>query len=221
MGAEKGCIVSKPKTIIVAAYGAWARADTNPSALTMKALAGLDWQKHKLIAIEFSVLTEELFRTIEAALAEHQPDIWLGICLASGSMVMQAEMVATNWRDFDVPDNAGIKLSCQLIIKNGPAAYNATIPNQKIVHAMRKSGIPSAVSYSAGTHLCNQMLYTVNHLNAQNGGEMLCGFLHVPYTPEHIVDHLPAHEPQPSMPLEMMVEGARIAICTILDECED
>ena len=213
-------MVSKPKTIVVAAYGGWARADTNPSALTMKALASLDWQKHKLIAIEIPVLTEELYQTIETALAEHQPDIWLGIGLASGSMVMRAEMVATNWRDFDVPDNAGVRLSCQPIFKNGPAAYNATIPNQKIMRAMRKAGIPAAVSYSAGTHLCNQMLYTVHHLTAQNGGEILCGFLHVPYTPEHIVDYLPIDEPQPSMTLEMMVEGARIAIRTILDECE-
>lgn len=211
--------MSKPKTIVVAAYGGWARADTNPSALTMKALASLDWQKHKLVAIEFPVLTEELFSTIEATLAEHQPDIWLGIGLAAGSMVLRAEMVATNWRDFDVPDNAGVRLSCQPIIKNGPAAYNATIPNQHIVRAMRKSGIPSAVSYSAGTHLCNQMLYTVNHLTARNGGEILSGFLHVPYTPEHVVEHLPIDEP--SMTLEMMVEGARIAIHTTLDECED
>ncbi len=213
--------MGKSKTIIVASYGAWARAETNPAALTMKGVARCDWQEHKLIALEFPVLTEGLFQTIETAMSEHQPDIWLGIGLAPGSMVLRAEIIATNWRDFDVPDNAGSRLTCEPIIKNGPAAYNATIPCQRIVSAMQKSGIPAAVSYSAGTHLCNQMLYTTNYLSAQNGGEMKCGFLHVPFTPEHIVEYFPAHEPQPSMTLEMMVKGACIAIRTIFDECED
>ena len=203
-------------TILVAAYGAWAKAENNPATLTLRAVAGRDWPGINLVPLEVPVLTDRLTDTIEAALAEHKPDVWVGIGLAPGSTTMRAEMLGTNWRDFDVPDASGNRLEGVPVIEGAPTAYAATIPNRRIVKAIRAAGIPAIISYAAGNHLCNQMLFTVSHLVAERGLAMTCGFLHVPFTPEHVAKHCDPHDPEPSMALPMMADAVSIAIGEII-----
>ena len=81
----------------------------------------------------------------------------------------------------------------------GPDAYNATLPNEEIVDAINKAGIPAALSFHAGTHLCNQMLYTTAHLIRQSGMSTLNGFVHVPQTPANIAVKTHREAKVPSM----------------------
>lgn len=208
--------MSGSKTIIVAGYSAWAKTQTNPAMLVMHGVEAREWPDHTLIALEVPVRTHGLQNLIETTLREHRPDIWLGIGVAAGAPTLRLEMVGTNWRDFDVPDAAGVCMSREPVIEGGPAAYNATIPNAQIVEAIRAAGIPAIISYSAGSHMCNQMLYTTRHLSKQHGLATLCGFLHVPLTPAHVADDEVTPEPLASMALDMMIEGACIAVAQIV-----
>ena len=84
------------------------------------------------------------------------------------------------------------------------AAYFATLPVREIAGAVRRAGIPCALSYSAGTFVCNDVLYSLLH--ACCGTKTLAGFIHVPFLPEQ------AKEKSPSMPEETIVKALTIAV---------
>ena len=66
--------------------------------------------------------------------------------------------------------------------------------------AVSAAGIPAAVSYSAGTFVCNDTLFLLlHHFRAS---PVRVGFVHVPFLPEQLKDG--AH---PSMPLDDMVSA--------------
>ena len=49
---------------------------------------------------------------------------------------------------------------------------------------MQEAGVPAAVSYTAGTYVCNHVMYTVLHEVETNYPKMKAGFIHVPFLPE-------------------------------------
>jgi pyroglutamyl-peptidase len=91
------------------------------------------------------------------------------------------------------------------------------------VKRMREAGIPSAVSFSAGTHGCNQVMYWTSHYVATNNMDTKVGYIHTPSLPEYVAktwaQYLYAY--QPSMSLDLMVKGLEIAIDTSLEVTED
>ncbi len=200
------------QTVVVTGYGSWAMTEANPSAQILAGLNERSWEDCNLVTLEVPVVTDELYDRVEQALLTHKPMVWMSIGVAPGSPAIRAEMTGTNWRHFDVPDNAGARLSGVPVVDQGPAAYNANFPNHEIVAALKAAGIPATVSYTASTHMCNQMLYTSSHLIERHSLRTRCGFLHVPLTPEHVARQSPPEELQASMGLEMMTEAAAIAL---------
>ncbi|MGF1608688.1 MAG: hypothetical protein ACFCUQ_04785 [Kiloniellales bacterium] len=204
--------MSGETTVVVTGYGAWAKTAPNPAALVLRQLAAQSWPGCRLVPIEVPVKTTVLLSLVRDALLAHRPAIWLGIGVAPGTVGVRGEMVGINWRDFDVPDNDDVTLDGVPIVEEGAAAHFSTLPIRAMVEAIQAEDIPASVSYAAGTHLCNQMLYTSLHLVDRHGLETRCGFLHVPYTPELAARLLAAEGPQPSMALADMSRAARIAI---------
>lgn len=200
------------RTVVVTGYGAWAKTAENPATLVLRALAEMSWTGCRFVPIEVPVRTAGLTDIVEDALLTHRPAIWLGLGVAPETTAIRGEIVGINCRDFDVPDNDGVALEGASVIEGGDDAYFATLPVRDIVAAVKEAGIPATVSYSAGTHLCNQMLYTSLHLIRRHGLHTRCGFMHVPYTPEFAVGLADAEKVQPSMALPLMVEAAHIAV---------
>ena len=133
--------------------------------------------------------------------AEFQPDLVLCIGLASGRDAVTPERIAVNIRDARIPDNEGKQPSGERIVSDGPAAYFATAPVEKMARAIRDNGIPAAVSNTAGAFVCNDVLYSLLHRYAQTA--IPVGFVHVPNTPEL---------GEPSLPLEKIVSALTAAI---------
>ena len=128
-----------------------------------------------------------------------QPDVILCIGQAGGRKAITPEMVAINLRHARIADNAGNQPQDEPVAADGPAAYFATVPVRKMTAAIEAAGIEAAVSYSAGTFVCNDTLYAVLHHYA--GTPVQAGFVHVPFLPEQ------AKEGVPFMPLETIVRG--------------
>ena len=128
-----------------------------------------------------------------------QPDVILCIGQAGGRKAITPEMVAINLRHARIADNAGNQPQDEPVAADGPAAYFATVPVRKMTAAIEAAGIEAAVSYSAGTFVCNDTLYAVLHHYA--GTQVQAGFVHVPFLPEQ------AKEGVPFMPLETIVRG--------------
>ena len=90
------------------------------------------------------------------------------------------------------------------VVENAPAAYFSTVPVRAMVKAMQNVGLPAALSYSAGTFVCNDVLYTLLHFF--DGTQTQVGFVHVPFLPEQ------AKGNAPSLPLMQIVQALTAAI---------
>lgn len=200
--------------ILVAGYGAWAKAENNPAAQVVGELGKRDWNGCEVIGHVMPVHSDDLSTSIETLFDKHRPDAWVGIGVSEAA-ILQTEMVGVNWRHFDVPDISGAQVRLSPIISGGPVGYNATLPNADMVAAMNAAGIPASVSFSAGTHLCNQMLYTTAHVIEKRGLQTLTGFIHVPQTPSNIAQMQGRKRQSASMSLAMTTDAIAICIETL------
>ena len=110
-----------------------------------------------------------------------QPDVILCVGQAGGRNAVTPERVAINLRDAKICDNAGTQPQEQPVVETGPAAYFSTVPCKKMVEAITTAGFPAAVSNTAGTFVCNDVLYSLLH--HFDGTAVRTGFIHVPYLP--------------------------------------
>jgi pyroglutamyl-peptidase len=74
-----------------------------------------------------------------------------------------------------------------------------------MAEAIKAVGVPSAVSYSAGAFVCNEVIYTL--LEHYRASDVRVGFIHVPYSPEQ--------KKEPSMDVALMVKALTAAIESI------
>lgn len=132
---------------------------------------------------------------------EVKPDVILCIGQAGGRSAVTPERVGINLRDAGIDDNAGNHPVEESVIAGGPAAYFSTVPVKAMAQAIVGAGYPGAVSNSAGTFVCNDVLYTLLH--RYHATSVQVGFIHVPYLPE---------QGNPSMPLEDTVAALEAAI---------
>ena len=139
--------------------------------------------------------------TVLQKAAEFQPDVILCVGLAGGRDAVTPERIAVNIRDARIPDNAGNQPKGEFVVPDGPAAYFATVPVEPMAQAIRDASIPGAVSNTAGTFVCNDVLYTLLHRYA--GTNVKVGFVHVPYLPE---------QGSPSLTLEQTAAALTAAI---------
>lgn len=149
--------------------------------------------------------------TVISAIKKYRPDVVICVGQAGGRSAVTPERVAINIDDAGIPDNDGVQPVDTPIAADGPAAYFSTLPIKSIVQAIRTAGIPSEVSNSAGTYVCNHLMYCVLHYAALNCPEMRAGFIHVPYIPEQTVG-----KEAPSMPLEQIAAALEAAITTVI-----
>ena len=115
------------------------------------------------------------------ALAAERPDAVLCVGQAGGRAAITPERVAINLMDARIPDNAGFQPVDQPVVPGGPDAYFATLPVRRMAETIEKAGIPAQISNTAGTYVCNCLLYTLLHTAAVEYPGMPGGFIHVPY----------------------------------------
>jgi len=152
------------------------------------------------IPTQFDRAAQMVLRVAET----QKPDVILAVGQAGGRSGITPEVVAINLREASIADNAGYCPSNVPVVSGGPDGYFSTVPVRAMVAAIRKEGIPSALSYSAGAFVCSDVRYSLLH--AFSGTATQVGFVHVPYLPEQ------AKEGVPSLSLEQMVAALTVAI---------
>ncbi|MCQ9333248.1 pyroglutamyl-peptidase I [Corynebacterium phoceense] len=184
--------------IVVTAFDPFGGQRVNPAQLAVAELpsriAGAD-------IVRFIVLTRFGTPLPDLTLA----DAVLCVGQAGGRAQLTPERVAINIDDASIPDNAGNQPTGTPIVENGPAAYFATLPVKAMVAAIRDAGLPAALSNTAGTFVCNHLMYRTLHATA--GTATRAGFIHVPYAPE---------QGEPSLPVADITRGLVAAIEAIV-----
>ncbi len=149
-------------------------------------------------------------KVLREAIDKAKPDIVLCVGQAGGRSDLCLERVAINVQDARIPDNDRKQPIDVPVVMEGPAAYFATLPIKACVAEMRKAGLPAAVSNTAGTFVCNHILYSLMDLIQTYPKRMRGGFLHIPYVPEQVARLGGA----PSMAVDDIVRGIEIIVAT-------
>lgn len=205
-------------TVLVTGFEPFAGAPVNPSGELARRLAELGHPDCHVIGEVLPVSFAQAPGLLAAAIDAHDPDIVIMLGLAENRRTITPERVAINLADAAMADNDGTRLTDAPLEPHGPAARFAQLPVTHIAHAIASAGIPAEVSLSAGSYVCNALMYAGLGIAEQRAGAgehdgrapLQIGFIHVPATPQLGGD--------PHNTLDELERGIRIAITTIIDE---
>ena len=202
--------------ILVTGFDPFGGEKINPAIESVKKLpenvAGAE-----IIKLEIPTVIGKSVDKIRDKIEEVHPDVVLSIGQAGGRADITVERVGINCDDCRIKDNEGNQPVDEEVVKGGPTAYFSTLPIKAMVQNIQKAGIPASISNTAGTFICNHVLYGVAHIQATKYNEMRTGFIHIPFLPEQVVDK----RSMPSMALDTIVEGLKFAIEAIVENDTD
>lgn len=201
------------RTVLLTGFDPFGGDAVNPSWLAVERLRGEILAGHRIETAQLPTAFERAPRALRTAIRRHRPALVLCIGQAGGRSAISFERVAINVIDARIPDNDGAQPVDAPVAKGGPAAYFSTLPIKSLRAALLAAGIPAEISQTAGTFVCNQVFYALMRSLARlPAPRPRGGFVHVPFLPEQ-VETRPG---TPSMPLDTIVAGLRIAIGTAL-----
>ncbi len=181
---EKGPSLSP--TIVVTGFQPFGGQDVNPALEAVRTLPKVIGGAH-IVQVEVPVTYRQAFEPVSAAIEHWNPQAVVCVGQAAGRSCVTIERVAINVDDCDAPDNADA-IRCNVpIVDDGPAAYFATLPVHDMVRAIEAAGLPAKVSDSAGTYVCNHLMYLTLDSAAHKNPGMLAGFIHVPLLHEQVI----------------------------------
>lgn len=188
------------KKLLITGFDPFSGNTANPSWLAASALPDTVGN-YMLQKMQLPTVYGEAANMVIAAAGQWEPDVILCLGLAGGRAAVTPERVGINIRSASIADNAGRQFTDSPILPEGPAAYFSTLPVTAMAKAIRDAGFPGMVSNTAGTYVCNDVLYTLLHHFVGTG--IRVGFIHVPYLPE---------QGEPNMALADLVGALQAAI---------
>lgn len=197
--------------ILVTGFDPFGGEPINPALEAVKGLADTI-NGAEIIKLEIPTVFGKSAEVVKAAMEKHHPDVVLNIGQAGGRFAISPERVAINIDDARIPDNEGNQPVDIAIQEDGAPAYFTQLPIKAMVTQMKEAGIPANVSNTAGTFVCNHIMYQVHYLIEKEYPAVKGGFIHVPYIPEQVIEKAG----QPFMSLTDMTKGLTAAIEAII-----
>lgn len=162
----------------------------------------------EIVKVEIPVVFGRSAEVLRDAIIEHDPDVIISVGQAGGRFSVSPERVAINVDDGRIPDNDGNQPIDVPIREDGPTAYFSSLPVKAMVTAMRRSGVPAQVSNTAGTYVCNHIMYQILYMIDHEFSGKRGGFIHVPYSPQQVVNQ----PPQPSLGIDEMTTALQAGL---------
>ena len=204
------------KKILVTGFDPFGGEKVNPALEVIKLLPKKIGENEVRI-LEIPTVYKKSVEKIEKEIESYKPDYVLSIGQAGGRASISIERVAINIDDFRIKDNEGNQPIDENIFEDGENAYFSTLPIKSIQDELSKNNIPSSISNTAGTFVCNHVFYGVRYLVEKKYKGKKSGFIHIPYLPEQVIGKVNT----PSMSLDNILRGIIIAIETIFSVEDD
>jgi pyroglutamyl-peptidase len=213
--------------MLLTGFESYGGRSLNPAEQVVKRLDGAEIQDVRVSGHTLPVDYRELGPRIGALIGEVRPRAVICLGLWPGTPMPRLERIAVNIADFEIPDNVG-HMTRGPVVEGGAEAYLSTLPIHAIQHRLLDAGIPARLSASAGTFLCNALMYHAMRACAEHAPATPCGFIHLPYVPEQVSTlllqmrewakvELHQRADLASMALDVQVEAVRLAIETTLE----
>lgn len=197
--------------LLLTAFDPFGGDAINPALEAVKLVAD-KIGRFDIVKLEVPTVFRKSIDTVAKAIEEEKPDVVLCIGQAGGRFEITPERVAINVDDARIKDNEGNQPIDTKIFEDGENAYFTTLPIKAMVEAIREANLPAAVSNTAGTFVCNHLMYGVLYTLAKKYPHIKGGFTHVPFIPAQVARRTPV---APYMALEDIKRGLEAAIAAI------
>lgn len=170
--------------VLLSGFEPFGGAAHNPSQAVVQALDGLGLPGGEVIeGVVLPVAFEAAPARLAQAIEHARPRLVLALGLAADRQQISLERVALNLCDASIADNAGARPVDCPVLEGGPPALFATLPLRAMLAALHEAGLPAQLSLSAGSFVCNALLYRLLYALAET--RVPAGFMHLPPT-EHL-----------------------------------
>ena len=206
------------RKVLVTGFVPFGGERVNPSWEVVKQLADLELSGAQIVVRQLPCVFGKAIDALNAAIDDVLPEMVICVGQAGGRSDFSIERVAINIDDARIADNDGNQPVDEMIVSDGPAAYFSSLPLKTIVSGLRESGMPASVSQTAGTYVCNHVMYGLMHRLTQPACHVVKGgFIHIPYLPEQA-----AHHPgTPSMSAHTVLNALELTIAIALHTEQD
>jgi len=188
--------MATPTKILLTGFAPFGGMESNPSEQVVRLFS-----EEVIPGVEFTtmVLPVEYRRAmdiIREQVGRFDCIVMLGV--ARTRQEISIERVAINLMDAASKDNAGFRPCEEPVVYDGPTAYFSSVQVKMLAEAVKSTGIPCKVSNTAGTYVCNAVLYTALHTAAERKLPTRSVFVHVPT--------------EKQLPIARMYDGVRIIL---------
>lgn len=179
----------------------------NPSWEVARALDGQLIGGWRVAAVQLPCVFGRSLASLDAAIRRLRPAGVIALGLAGNRGAISVERVALNWIDARIPDNAGAQPVDVPVVPGAPLALATRLPAKAIVARLQAAGLRAELSLSAGSFVCNEVMFGLLHRLRRRPG-VPAGFIHLPPLPGQAARH-PAGQ---AMALADQVRGIALAI---------
>lgn len=198
--------------ILVTGFDPFGTDTINPAIEAVKKLPNII-NDAEIIKLEIPTVFYKSAEIVQNTIYKEKPDIVFHIGQAGGRVNLTPERVAININDARIADNNGHQPIDQLIQKDGESAYFSQLPIKAMVKYMQDVNVPASISNTAGTFVCNHIMYQTLYFCQKKYPKIKSGFMHIPFIPEQVINR----PNTPSMSLDDIVKGLTASIHAIID----
>ena len=148
----------------------------------------------KICACVLPTEAEASVQILKAKIKSWNPDYVVNLGLAKGRKAISIERIAINIDDFSIPDNAGKQYIDTKIEAHGADGYFSNLSIKALLKKMQEAGYPVYISNTAGTFVCNHVMYAMQFLAHTTYPHLKTGFIHVPDMDDTKENGLPLEE---------------------------
>ncbi|GAA0117606.1 pyroglutamyl-peptidase I [Clostridium senegalense] len=202
--------------VLITGFDPFGGEKVNPALEAVKLLPNVI-AGAEVIKLEIPTVFRKSVMHIDEAIKMNNPDIVIAVGQAGGRFGINPERVAINIDDARIKDNIGNQPIDIEIEKDGKEAYFSNLPIKAMVKKMNDNGIPAGVSNTAGTFVCNHVMYGILYLIDKKYSNIKGGFIHVPYIPNQVI----SKPNTPCMSLNDISKGLELCIEAAVENSED
>lgn len=173
--------------VLITGFDPFGGETINPAWEAVKAIKD-EIAGAQIFKMQIPTVVNKSIEKIHEKMAEIHPDIVISVGQAGGRFGVTPERVAINITDARIPDNEGNQPIDIPIFEDGDAAYFSNLPVKAMVQAIKDAGYPSVLSNTAGTYICNHVMYGILYYIKKEFPSARGGFIHVPYAASQVVD---------------------------------
>lgn len=202
--------------VLITGFDPFGGENINPALEAVKKLPD-NISGAEIIKLEIPTVFKESLKVIEDNINKHNPDVVISVGQAGGRFGVTPERVAINIDDARIKDNKGNQPIDIPVFEDGENAYFSNLPIKAMVQEMQNGGIPGSVSNTAGTFVCNHVMYGLLYMIDKKYPNIRGGFIHVPYIPSQVT----TKPNTPSMSLQDISNGLELCIKAAVENVED